>query len=206
MSAHELSMMLPTPEPPASGPAKLQWLRIKLGHTYAAMTLVQSQQKALRALPNPSAAQREVMDSLPKHLQELEQQAKEQEDEIEGFDVDAPPQVVDPYPRIGPPTKVSTALSLTHEQWNKLFSLHLGPSVTLSDTAYEALDRYLKDMRGTLAALHIPGGLAARAQELFLPVVDALVQRETTRDRVEAEKVLAARWDEFILQVRALGT
>jgi hypothetical protein len=192
-------------EPPASGPEKLQWLRVRLAHTQAGIALVQDQLTALRSVANPTAEQRELLAAVPKRLRELEEKAKQQADEIENFDVNAPAETRDPPARSGPPIKVSTALSLKHEQWSALAARHLGSERTISQATFEELGRYLADAKDTLARLSVPAGATTNVQEAFLPVLDALMRRESTNDPAEAQKLVLFRWEEFLKSVRALG-
>jgi hypothetical protein len=193
-------------EPPASGPEKLQWLRVRLAHTQAGIALVQDQLTALRSVGNPSAEQRELLASVPERLRELEEKARQQADEIENFDVNAPAETRDPPARSGPPVKVSSALGLKQEQWRALAAQHFGPERTISQATFEELGRYLADAKDTLAKLTVPAGATINVQEAFLPVLDALMQRESTTDLAETQKLVQFRWEEFLKSVRALGS
>jgi hypothetical protein len=205
LAPHEPVRVAVPDEPPKSGPERLEWLRMNLGHTYASITLVQEQLKFLRGLSNPNDVQRDALERVQKRLQELREQARRQQDELEHFDVSAPPEV-DDHARIGAPIKVSTALSMKRDQWNAIATRYLGPQKTISDATFETLQRELLDAEDELAALRIPAGASTKVQEEFMLVVDALIQAETLRDRSEAQKLLAARWREFLIRARGLSS
>jgi hypothetical protein len=191
--------------PPTSGPGKLQYMRVGLGSTNAALTLVEDQIAALRSVANPTPEQREALTRADEHLRELVEKAAQQQRDIDAFDVKAPPPPNDPHPRTGPPVKLSAALSLKREEWTLLASQHFSPNTRVSDATLRRLEKQLSDARDFLASMEIPEGLAPKAQEEFLPVLDALMQSETAKDRTAAEQLIATRWKDFVAHIRALA-
>jgi hypothetical protein len=202
---HDLAEIMGPDGPPASGPGKLQYMRIQLGSTNAALTLVEDQIAALRSLTNPTREQREALTHADEQLKELVEKAARQQRDIDAFDVHAPPPRNDSHPRTGTPMKLTAALSLKQEEWTLLASQHFSPNARVSTAALRRLDRQLADARDFLASVEIPSGLASKAQEEFLPVLDAVMQGETTTDRTAAEQLIAARWKEFVAHIRALA-
>ena len=191
-------------EEPTFGPERLRWLQLKLGTTYAAITLAGKQLEYLKALERPTAEQIKIRDHVQAHVRELEQHAEAQRADIERFDINAPPKLDDDG-RTGPPVTVSAALTLTRDEWNRLVSQHIAPNTTIAAPAWQALEHQLAGARTTLDAIKIPSGLVTNVQAEFVPVVDALMRREATADRAAAETMLAARWQEFITRMRALS-
>jgi hypothetical protein len=192
-------------DPPKSGLEKLKWLRENLGHTYASLTLFRRKLRFLRSLTNPDPAQLQELENLAQRQQQLEEKFRRQKDELENFDIDAPPEADNPYGGKGPPVKVSAALQLSHAQWNALAAKHLGPEQALSPELFETLDGRLRDERDILAALSVPASLAPKVQEEFLLVVEGLLQSETMTDSAAAKSLLEGRWREFLTRVRGLG-
>ena len=194
-----------TDGPPTSGPGKLQYMRVALGSTNAALTLVEDQITALRSLANPTREQREALTHADEHLRELVEKAAQQQRDIDAFDVNAPPPLNDPHPRTGPAVKLSAVLTLKQEEWTLLASQHFAPNARISDATLRRLEKQLSDARDLLSSVEIPSGLAPKAREEFLPVLDALVQSETAKDRTAAEQLIAARWKEFVAHIRAVA-
>jgi hypothetical protein len=180
-------------------------MRVELGSTNAAITLVEDQIEALRSVANPTREQREALERAPEHLRELVEKAARQQREIDAFDVNAPAPPNEPHPRTGPPMKLAAALTLKQEEWALLASEHFSPNARVSDSTLRRLEKQLSDARDVLTSVEIPSGLVPKAQEEFLPVLDALMQAETAKDPAAAEKLVAVRWKDFVAHIRALA-